>query len=176
MIYDEFLIKSLINRFDDWPAKGLSYIDLSRIVANPKAFRMVIDALVHNYIDSSISRIVAIETNALPFASALSYSLNLPLSCIRKYQRSPERWLEEPHNGFNYEALYLREGECDKKDNVLLFDDVIATGNTITTASTLILRSGSSISEICSIVVLPDSGAVTQAQSLELNLFPLISL
>jgi len=176
MVYDEFLIKSLISRFDDWPAKGLNYIDLSRLVSNPKAFRMVIDALVHNYIDSSISRIVAIETNALPFASTLAYSLNLPLSCVRKYQRSPEKWLKEAHNGFNYDALYIREGECEKTDNVLLFDDVIATGNTITTASALVRRSGAAISEICSIVALPDSGAISQAQSLELNLFPLLSL
>jgi adenine phosphoribosyltransferase len=176
MVFDEFLIKSLINRFNDWPKNGLSYIDLSQIVANPKAFRMVVDALVHNYIDSNINRIVAIETNALPFASAVAYSLNIPLSCIRKYERTPELWLKEEHSGVNFDALYLKKDECKSTDNVLLFDDVIASGSTVSTASALIRRSEATITEICCIVALPDSGAISQVQGLNINLFPLVSL
>lgn len=176
MVFDEYLIKSLISRYSNWPVEGLNYLDLSKIVSHPKAFRMVVDAIVHNYIDSSINRVVAIETNALPFAAAFAYSLNLPLSCIRKYKRTPERWFEEPHGGANYDALYIREEECEPTDNVLLFDDVIATGNTVNAASSLIRRSGAQINEICCIVALPDSGAISQAQSLDLGLFPLISL
>lgn len=176
MVFDDYLIKSLITRFNNWPEDNLSYLDLSKISSNPKAFRMVVDALVHNYIDSDINHIVAIETNALPFASAVSYSLNLPLSCIRKYKRTPESWYEEAHKGVNYDSLYIREHECASSDNVLLFDDVIATGQTVSTATALIRRSGATINEICCIVAISDCGGVSQAQSLDLNLFPLISI
>lgn len=176
MVFDDYLIKSLITRYNDFPTKGVSYIDLSRLISSPKAFRMVIDGFIHNYIDSKIDRIVAIETNALPFASAVAYGLNSPLSCIRKYKRTPEKWYKEIHPGINHDALYLREDECKSNDNVLLFDDVVISGGTISTASALIRRSGATINEICCIVALADCGAVAQAQSLDLNLYPLISL
>ncbi|UZE94655.1 phosphoribosyltransferase family protein [Alkalimarinus alittae] len=176
MVFDDYLIKSLISRYNDFPTKGISYIDLSRLISTPKAFRMVIDGFVQHYIDANIDRIVAIETNALPFASAVAYGLNCPLSFIRKYKRTPEKWYKELHPGINYEALYIREDECESTDNVLLFDDVVISGHTISTASALVRRSGASINEICCIVALSDCGGVAQAQSLDLNLYPLISL
>lgn len=176
MVFDEYLIKSLITRYDNFPKPGEGSIDLSKIVASPKAFRMVVDAIAQHYIDANIDRIVAIETNALPFASAVAYTLNCPLSCIRKYQRTPEKWYKESHEGANHDALYIRQDECNSSDNILLFDDVILSGQTVTTASALIRRSGATINEICCIVAIADCGGVTQTQSLELNLYPLIFL
>jgi len=176
MVFDEYLIKSLITRHKDFPTKGMNCIDLSKITSSPKAFRMVVDALAQHYIDANIDRIVAIETNALPFASALAYTLNCPLSCIRKYKRTPDKWYEEAHNGVNHDALYIRQDECNSTDNILLFDDVLLSGQTVSTASALIRRSGAAINEICCIVALADCGGVSQAQSLDLNLYPLIFL
>lgn len=176
MVFDEYLIKSLITRYNDFPTKGLSCIDLSKIISSPKAFRMVIDAIAQHYIDANIDRIVAIETNALPFASAVAYTLNCPLSCIRKYKRTPDTWYKEAHDGINHDALYIRQDECASTDNILLFDDVILSGDTVSTASALIRRSGATINEVCCIVAIADSGGVSQAQSLDLNLYPLIFL
>ncbi len=176
MVFDEYLIKSLITRYDDFPKVGMSYIDLSKIVSSPKAFRMVVDALAQHYIDTNINRIVAIETNALPFAAALAYTLNCPLSCIRKYKRSPDKWYEERHDGINHNALYIRQDESSSTDNILLFDDVVLSGQTVRAASTLVRRSGASINEICCIVAISDGGGVQQTQSLDLNLYPLIFL
>lgn len=176
MAFDEYLIKSLITRYNNFPTEGISCIDLSKIISSPKAFRMVVDAIAQHYIDANIDRIVAIETNALPFASAVAYTLNRPLSCIRKYKRTPEKWYEEVHEGVNHQALYIRQEECSSTDNILLFDDVILSGQTVSTASALIRRSGATINEVCCIAAIADCGGVSQTQSLDLNLYPLIFL
>ncbi|MFD2230506.1 phosphoribosyltransferase family protein [Alkalimarinus sediminis] len=176
MVFDEYLIKSLITRYNDFPSAGQSCIDLANVISSTKAFRMVVDTIAQHYIDANIDRIVAIETNALPFASAVAYTLNCPLSSIRKYKRTPGEWYEEPHKGVNHTSLYIRKDECNSTDNILLFDDVILSGQTVNTASALIRRSGATINEICCIVAIADGGGVANTQSLDLNLYPLIVL
>lgn len=174
MLYDDFYVKSLIQTVEDWPKAGISFRDITPIFSDPKGMRMVVDAYVHRYISTDISHIACIDARGFLIAAVLAYELQKPLILIRKKGKLPGKTVSQAYALEYGEAeLEIQEGAVSAGDNVLLFDDLIATGGTLFAAIELLTGQGASIKEVAAIIDLPDLGGSEKLRESDVPVFSL---
>ncbi|MBY4677805.1 adenine phosphoribosyltransferase [Marinobacterium arenosum] len=157
MSYDECYVKSVIRTIQDWPEPGVMFRDITPIFKDPKALRMVSDALIQRYIDSEITHIASIDARGFLISSIMAYQLGIPLVLVRKKGKLPGETIHEEYQlEYGSSVVEMQLDSVAKGDKVLIFDDLIATGGTILAASTLIKKLGASVTEAAALIDLPD--------------------
>lgn len=174
MVFDEFYIKSLVRAIPDWPRRGVTFRDITPVFSNPRALRMVTDSFVQRYVDVEFSQVAAIDARGFLVGSIVAYALNKPLILVRKKDKLPPPIL---HRDFTMEygsaALEVQKGCCEPGDRIVVFDDLIATGHTILTASQLLAECGGRVVEAAAIIDLPDLQGSALLQDSEIPVFAL---
>lgn len=174
MIFDEFSIKSLVRPVADFPKPGVMFRDITPLYQSPRAMRMVADSLIQRYVESPVTHIGALDARGFLLGAVLAYELNKPLVLFRKAGKLPAETLDESYSTEYGEAVIqihadaLRGGE-----QVLLLDDLIATGGTLLAAARLVHRSGADVFEAAAIIDLPDLGGSQTLQDAGIPVFSL---
>ncbi len=159
MIIDQVYLKNLVTCVPDFPNKGHKFRDLSPLLADPKALQIACDLLIHRYTGSDISAVVTVSDSGLLPGSIVAYRLQKPLIRIRPPQMIPGQSFEENvDNALGHQAVALSESALSADDNVLLFDDAIASGESMLAAAALVRRFSARIHEACTLIDLPDAG------------------
>ncbi|SBS33924.1 Adenine phosphoribosyltransferase [Marinomonas spartinae] len=174
MLYDDFYVKSLIRSVEDWPKPGINFRDITPIFSDPKGMRMVADAYVHRYIASDITHIACIDARGFLIAAVLAYELQKPLILIRKKGKLPGKTISQAYDlEYGSAELEIQENSVKAGDNVLLFDDLIATGGTLLAAIELLTSQGAEVKEVAAIIDLPDLGGSQKLQDRNIPVFNL---
>ena len=145
-----------IRKVPDFPKKGILFYDITSILASPAAFKYCIDRMVEIYKDKNINAVAAIEARGFLFAAPFAASMEIPLIPIRKKGKLPGVTLSK-----KYDLEYAQaEIEAHKADipvgkQILLLDDLIATGGTLNAARALLNAGGAYVPEIFGVVGLP---------------------
>ena len=92
----------------------------------------IMDYIVDNFDLSGVDKIVGVESMGIPLATALSLKTKIPFVIIRKrsYGLDGERQVHQ-QTGYGKSELFINGLSSD--DNILLMDDVVSTGGTLTT-------------------------------------------
>lgn len=174
MIFDEFSIKTLIRPVADFPKAGVTFRDITPLLQSPRALRMVADSFIQRYVEAEFSHVGALDARGFLFGSIIAYELNKPLILFRKPGKLPGAVLSE-----NFSSEYgetrlevLADSLCEG-DNILLVDDLIATGATLLAAAQLVRRMGASIYEAAAIIDLADLGGSQKLQDIGIPTFTL---
>jgi adenine phosphoribosyltransferase len=152
-------LKDHIRSIQDYPKKGVLYRDITTLIKNNSAFTYTIDLMVENSKNFKIDKIAAMESRGFVFASALSYILKKPFILLRKKNKLPA----ETHS-VDFELEYgaatmeVHKDSIDENDNVLLIDDLIATGGTAEAAAKLVEISKGNVSGFIFVINLFDLG------------------
>ena len=174
MIFDEYAIKSLIRPVPGFPKEGVTFRDITPLFQSPKALRMVADSLIQRYIDSPVTHIGAIDARGFLIGSILAYELNRPLVLFRKAGKLPGEVV-----GVDYQLEYgtdrmeMHADAVSQGDDVLLVDDLIATGGTASAAVELIRGVGGTVVEACFVIDLPELGGTDRLRALHCDCFTL---
>jgi adenine phosphoribosyltransferase len=166
MTIQEKLLKHLRN-IPDFPKPGIQFKDITPVLNNPELFRETMDELAAKAGVLNPTRIAAIESRGFIFGSILADRLGLGFVPIRKPGKLPYK---------TYRAEYLLEYGTDgiemhidavgKEDRVLLVDDVLATGGTISAAVDLVRQAGAEIAGILFLVELSFLGGRSKVGSI----------
>ena len=152
-------LKDHIRSIKDYPKKGILFRDITTLIKNESAFEETINQILERSKKFKIDKIAAIESRGFVFASAVSYILKKPFIMLRKKNKLPA----DVHS-VNFELEYgtatieVHKDSINKNDQVLIIDDLIATGGTAEAASKLIEISGGSISGFIFVINLFDLG------------------
>ena len=152
-------LKDYIRSIPDYPKKGILFRDITTLIKNEKAFEETINQIVEKSKKYEFNKIAAIESRGFVFASAVSYILKKPFIMLRKKNKLPA----EVHS-INFELEYgtatieVHKDSIEKDDNVLVIDDLIATGGTAEAAAKLIEISEGSVSAFIFVINLFDLG------------------
>lgn len=142
-------IVSLIRNVPDFPKKGILFKDITPLLANPEAFRAIIDELAALCKNKGITKIVALESRGFIFGAPLAYVLGIGFVPIRKRGKLPYKKLSiEFDLEYGKDIIEIHQDALDKNDKVLLVDDLLATGGTMSAAIKLIEQLGAKI-EMC---------------------------
>lgn len=174
MIFDEFTIKSLIRPVPGFPKEGVTFRDITPLYQSPRAMRMVADSLIQRYVESPVTHIGAIDARGFLLGAVLAYELNKPLVLFRKAGKLPADCLREAYATEYGEAhLEVHRDSLSEGDQVLLLDDLIATGGTFLAAARLVSLLGAEVYEAAAIIDLPDLGGSRLMQDAGIATFTL---
>ncbi|WP_440927882.1 adenine phosphoribosyltransferase [Candidatus Pelagibacter sp.] len=140
-------LKDYIRSIPDYPKKGILFRDITTLIKNENAFAETINQIVKRSKKYNFTKIAAIESRGFVFASAVSYVLKKPFIMLRKKNKLPA----DVHS-VDFELEYgtatieVHKDSINEKDNVLIIDDLIATGGTAEAAAKLIEISGGKVS------------------------------
>ncbi|MBU1331081.1 MAG: adenine phosphoribosyltransferase [Gammaproteobacteria bacterium] len=174
MIFDEFSIKTLIRPVENFPKPGVVFRDITPLFQSPRALRMVIDSFIQRYVEAEFSHIGAMDARGFLIGSIIAYELNKPLVLFRKQGKLPADVLSAGY-ATEYGEAFLEvhaDSLCDG-DQVLLFDDLIATGGTLLAAAQLVRRMGANLFEAAAIIDLPELGGSQKLQDAGIPTFTL---
>lgn len=151
----------------DFPKPGILFRDISPLLAHAEAFTGAIKGLADLSQNYSFTHILGIESRGFIFASALAMHLGKGVVLVRKPNKLPPEIHREIY-GLEYgnDALEISKSVLNSAHRILIVDDVLATGGTISAASKLIQKTGAQVAgAICllEIIGLPGANRLTQA-------------
>ena len=150
-------LKDFIRSIPDYPKKGILFRDITTLIKDESAFKESVDQIVERSKKVNFNKIAAIESRGFVFASAVSYILNKPFVMLRKKNKLPA----EVHS-VDFELEYgkatieVHKDSIEKNDQVLVIDDLIATGGTAQAASKLVELSGGKVAAFIFVINLFD--------------------
>ena len=150
-------LKDFIRSIPDYPKKGILFRDITTLIKDENAFAETINQIVEHSKKFNFTKIAAIESRGFVFASAVSYLLKKPLIMFRKKNKLPS----EVHS-VNFELEYgtatieVHKDSIEKKDTVLIIDDLIATGGTAEAAAKLVELSNGEVAAFIFVINLFD--------------------
>jgi adenine phosphoribosyltransferase len=151
-----FNLDDYIRKVPDFPKEGILFYDITSILANPKAFDYCINAMVEIYQDKGIDAVAAIEARGFLFAAPFADRMGIPLILIRKKGKLPGKTLSMSFNlEYGVSEIEIHPDDVPIGKQVLLMDDLIATGGTLNAAYKLLTDVGAIVPEIFGIVGLP---------------------
>lgn len=169
-------LKSHIRTVPDWPAAGVQFRDITPLLQDPKVFRVLIDAFVHRYMDRRPDVVAGLDARGFILGAVVAYELNLGFVPIRKKGKLPYTTLQESYAlEYGSATVELHTDAVRPGAQVLLIDDLIATGGTMMAGKRLLERLGAQVMEGAAIVDLPELGGSQRLQAAGLDLFTLVS-
>ncbi len=173
---DLTFIRSHIRTVPDWPATGVQFRDITPLLQNPRAFRVLIDQFVHRYFDQRPAAIAGLDARGFIIGSVLAYELNIGFVPIRKQGKLPYTTLAESYDlEYGSATVEIHTDAVRRGDRVVLIDDLIATGGTMMAGKNLLDRLGAHVIEGAAIVDLPELGGSARLRATGLPLFTLTS-
>ncbi len=154
MLDKEFLL-STIRDVPDFPKPGIVFKDITTLLNNPKAFDMLMEHLQKRYENKNIEFVAGIESRGFIFGAALATRLGAGFVPVRKKGKLPYTTVSEKYSleyGFDEIEIHIDAFGNKKGSNVLLIDDLIATGGTAEAAAKLIQKVNENVVEACFII------------------------
>lgn len=153
----QHFLLSAIRDVPDFPKPGIVFKDITTLLNNPAAFRMLIDHLAARYRDRGFDYVAGIESRGFIFGAALADRLGIGFVPVRKKGKLPAKTVSESYAleyGTDEVEIHLDAFEGRPGAKILLIDDLIATGGTARAAVRLIDKTGASCAEACFIISL----------------------
>ena len=143
-------IQSLVKKIPDYPGPGDTYYDLTTLLADGPGFHAVIDLLAERYASRGIKKFACMEWRGFVIGAALAYRLDAGFVPIRKLGKLPGATIRREHEfGHTSEPLEMSVDVIAEGEEVVLVDDMLATGAVSESAAMLIQDLGGKVVECC---------------------------
>ena len=156
-------LRAAVRDVPDFPRQGILFKDITTLLLDAEAFRIAVGALCQPYRSKPPSRILGIESRGFLFGAAMAYELSCGLIVARKPGKLPvetERVTYELEYG--QDALEVHRDAINPGEQVLVVDDLIATGGTARSAMELIQRLGGEVLGAAFLIELTELGGRRQ--------------
>ncbi|MFH1465961.1 MAG: adenine phosphoribosyltransferase [Pseudomonadota bacterium] len=149
------LIRESIRDIPDFPKPGIVFKDITPLLADPAAFKEVLDRFVERYADRKLDRIVGIESRGFIFGAPLADRLNVGFVPVRKPGKLPYRTVSEEYSlEYGTDSIEIHADAVPAGGRVLIVDDLLATGGTAAAAASLVRKVGGEVEELAFVVEL----------------------
>lgn len=124
-------IKNYIRDIPDFPKPGIIFKDITPLLSDKEAFASVIEQFAQRYRGKAVDKIVAAEARGFIFGGALAKELNAGLIPVRKKDKLPYKTINVAYElEYGTDTLYMHKDAVKKGENILILDDLLATGGT----------------------------------------------
>ncbi len=153
----ELTIKRLIRDVPDFPRPGILFKDVTPLLADPAGFDQVVDALAAPYRGEdgrpTVDRVLGIESRGFIFGTPVAQRLGVGFAPIRKPGKLPWKTVAESYAlEYGEDRIELHEDAVHRGERVLVIDDLLATGGTLSAACRLVERLGGQVTG-CAVVI-----------------------
>ncbi len=139
------LIKEIRN-VPDFPKKGIMFRDITTLLKNKEAFAKAVDELYDHYKGMKIDKVVSVESRGYMLGAPLAYKLGAGFVPVRKPGKLPAATLRQEYAlEYGTDAVEVHKDAISAGEKILVHDDLLATGGTISAACQLIEKLGGDI-------------------------------
>ncbi|MBL0020426.1 MAG: adenine phosphoribosyltransferase [Bacteroidetes bacterium] len=142
----ESLLKSNIREVPDFPIKGVNFKDISPIFLQPDLIRQTAEALAAPWMGKGITRVVGIESRGFLFGPQIAQILGAGFVIVRKAGKLPPETSSISYSlEYGNATIEMVKGSVGPQDNVLIHDDLLATGGTANASAMLVRQLGAKV-------------------------------
>ena len=135
-----------IDEIQDFPKKGILFRDISPLLENKDAFKLLILKMINEIKKYQIDLIAGIDSRGFLFSTILAHQLNIGSIMIRKPNKLPGNVIEKKYElEYGHSILTLQKKRNLNGKNLLIVDDLLATGGTLNCAEELISEVGGKV-------------------------------
>jgi adenine phosphoribosyltransferase len=148
-------LKTIIRTVPDFPKKGINFFDITTLLKDPSAFREASDLIYERYKHLKIDKVIGIESRGYIFGSHLAYRLNCGFVPIRKPGKLPAEKISENYSlEYGTNTIEMHVDAVKPGENVIIHDDLLATGGTMKAACNLVEKLGGKVAGISFLIEL----------------------
>lgn len=152
-------IKSRIRTIPDHPKPGVMFRDITTLLKDPVGLRIALERLVEPFTDRRVDKVVGIEARGFIFGGALARQLEAGFVPVRKSGKLPWKTIGQDYTlEYGTDRIEIHTDALLEGEQVLLVDDLLATGGTAEAAIRLIEKTGAEIVGCAFVIDLPDLG------------------
>jgi adenine phosphoribosyltransferase len=142
-------LKKLIREVPDYPKKGILFYDITTLLKDAVGLHWAVDELANHYVDRKIDRVVGVEARGFIFAPMVAYRLNAGFVPVRKPKKLPAEVARMTYNlEYGQDTLEIHRDGISAGQEVLIIDDLLATGGTAAATAKLVESLGGHVSGI----------------------------
>ncbi|MCK5828754.1 MAG: adenine phosphoribosyltransferase [Methylococcales bacterium] len=146
-------LKAKIRDIPDFPKPGIIFKDITPLVKDPAATRLAVHQLIHPFLGRDITAVAGMEARGFIFGSLVAWELGISFIPLRKPGKLPYDVQSVSYDlEYGSASLEAHIDSLNKNDNVLLIDDLLATGGTAKASCELVEKLGARV-EACAFVV-----------------------
>ncbi|HET6420271.1 MAG TPA: adenine phosphoribosyltransferase [Geobacteraceae bacterium] len=143
-------LKNIIRDIPDFPKKGIIFKDITTLLADAASYQRMIDLMSHRYIGKKIDKVVGVEARGFIIGAALAYKLGAGVVLVRKPGKLPGDTFKKSYElEYGTDTLEIHTDSIKKGEKVLIADDLLATGGTISAVVDMVNGMHGEIVECC---------------------------
>jgi adenine phosphoribosyltransferase len=136
-------VKSFIRDVPDFPKRGIVFKDITPLLADPRAFHIVLDSLAERFIGEHIDAVVGVDARGFIFGGALAARLNASFVPARKPGKLPAAVDRVTcKTEYSVTELEMHKDSIAEESHAVVVDDLLATGGTAKAAAELVRKQG----------------------------------
>ena len=140
------LLRSRLRDVPDFPKKGIVFKDLTPLLADSDAWKQVCDAMAAGFKGAKIAKVCGIESRGFLYGIAVAERLGVGFVPVRKPGKLPAKKVRETYAlEYGEDSLEMHEDALEKGEEVLIVDDLLATGGTAAATCRLVEKLGAKV-------------------------------
>lgn len=148
-------VRAAIRDIPDFPKPGIIFKDITPLLADAKLFQRVTAAMAEPFRDAGITHVVAIESRGFLLGAPVAQALEAGVIPVRKAGKLPGRIASVEYAlEYGTDRLEIHADACDHASNVLIVDDVLATGGTAKATAELVSGRGATVAGFSFLMIL----------------------
>ena len=148
-------LKKLIREVPDFPNPGINFYDITTLLKDPTGLEETIDALTESCRGMSIDTVIGVESRGFIFGAPLAYQLGVGFIPVRKPKKLPSDTVSVSYElEYGTDSLEMHKDAVGEGHNVLIVDDLLATGGTARAVVDLVEGVGGKVSALLFVVEL----------------------
>ena len=148
-------LEDWIRDIPDFPQKGILFKDITPLLQDKAAFHAALDRLAAHYAGAGIQAVVGVESRGFIFGSVLAYLLNCGFVPVRKFGKFPHQTVTVEYElEYGTNIVEIHTDAIKPGQRVLIVDDLLATGGTVSAAMELVEKLGGHVAGIAFLVEL----------------------
>ena len=150
-------LKEKIRVIEDFPAKGISFKDITTLLKDSEALRECIKEMAERFKDVHVDIIAGPESRGFIFATPLAYLLKTGFVPVRKPGKLPAETIKYEYQlEYGTDSLEIHKDAIKKGQKVLIIDDLLATGGTMYATAKLVEKLGGEVAGLGFLIELKD--------------------
>ncbi len=140
-------IKAVIRDIPDFPKPGIMFKDITPVFLNQPLCNDITEAFCAPFESKKPDAIIGIESRGFMFGMLMANKLNVPFVMVRKAGKLPYKTISQEYSlEYGTAKIEMHEDALQKNWNVIIHDDLLATGGTAEAAAQLVKKSGATVS------------------------------
>lgn len=141
-------LKTIIRDIPDFPKKGILFKDITTLLSDAKSYHRMVDLIAHRYFGQNIAQVVGVEARGFVLGAALAYKLGAGVTLVRKPGKLPYRTRKQTYQlEYGEDTLEIHEDAFKPGTRVIIADDLLATGGTVSAVYELVTGLGAEVVE-----------------------------